>query len=145
MAAAAIACGARAGIPVLVDPKVPHVDYYRGATLITPNHHEAEAVAHMRIRSDDEAREAAQRFRERAGCRSVLVTRGEHGMWLHTPDGDTALAAEAREVADVTGAGDTVIGTMALGLAAGAPASPTPPGSPTAPPASSSASSGRLR
>ncbi len=118
VAAAAIACGARAGIPVLVDPKVPHVDYYAGATIITPNHHEAEAVAHMRIRSDDEAREAAQRFRERAGCRSVLVTRGEHGMWLHTPDGDTALAAEAREVADVTGAGDTVIGTMALGLAA---------------------------
>jgi D-glycero-beta-D-manno-heptose-7-phosphate kinase len=118
VAAAAIACGARAGIPVLVDPKVPHVDYYSGATIITPNHHEAEAVAHMRIRSDDEAREAARRFRERAGCRSVLVTRGEHGMWLHTPDGDTALAAEAREVADVTGAGDTVIGTMALGLAA---------------------------
>ena len=118
VAAAAIACGERAGIPVLIDPKVPHVDYYAGATIITPNHHEAEAVAHMRIRSDDDAREAARRFRERAGCRSVLVTRGEHGMWLHTPDGDTALGAEAREVADVTGAGDTVIGTMALGLAA---------------------------
>jgi D-beta-D-heptose 7-phosphate kinase/D-beta-D-heptose 1-phosphate adenosyltransferase len=107
------------GIPLLIDPKVPHVDYYCGATLITPNHHEAESVAHMRIRSDDEAREAARRFRERAGCESVLITRGEHGMWLHTPAGDTALAAEAREVADVTGAGDTVIGTIALGLAAG--------------------------
>ena len=100
---------------MLVDPKVPHIDYYRGATLITPNHHEAEAVAHMRIRSDDEAREAARRFRERAGCESVLITRGEHGMWLHAPDGDTELPAEAREVSDVTGAGDTVIGTMALG------------------------------
>jgi len=104
---------------VLIDPKVPHVDYYRGATIVTPNHHEAEAVTHMRIRSADEAADAARKFRERAGCESVLITRGEHGMWLHTPDGDTALDAEAREVADVTGAGDTVIGTMALGLAAG--------------------------
>jgi D-beta-D-heptose 7-phosphate kinase/D-beta-D-heptose 1-phosphate adenosyltransferase len=119
VAAAAIDAGRRAGIPVLVDPKVPHVDYYRGAALVTPNHHEAEAVAHMRIRSADEAREAARRFRDRAACGSVLITRGEHGMWLHTPEGDTALDAEAREVADVTGAGDTVIGTMALGLAAG--------------------------
>lgn len=119
VAAAAIRAAARAGIPVLVDPKVPHVDYYRGATLVTPNHHEAEAVTHMRIRSAAEAGVAARRFRERAGCESVLVTRGEHGMWLHTPDGDTSLDAEAREVADVTGAGDTVIGTIALGLAAG--------------------------
>jgi D-beta-D-heptose 7-phosphate kinase/D-beta-D-heptose 1-phosphate adenosyltransferase len=118
VAAAAIGAAKRAGVPALVDPKVSHVDYYGGATLITPNHHEAEAVAHIRIRSNEEAREAARRFRERAGCENVLVTRGEHGMWLHTALGDTALAAEAREVADVTGAGDTVIGTMALGLAA---------------------------
>jgi D-glycero-beta-D-manno-heptose-7-phosphate kinase len=120
VAAAAIEAGARAGIPVLVDPKVPHIEYYRGATIVTPNHHEAEAVAHVRIRSAESAAEAARRFRERAGCENVLITRGEHGMWLHTPDGDVALAAEAREVSDVTGAGDTVIGTMALALAAGA-------------------------
>ena len=119
VARAAIDAARRARLPVLIDPKVPHVDYYRGATIVTPNHHEAEAVTHMRIRSADEAAEAARRFRERTGCDSVLITRGEHGMWLHGPDGDTALNAEAREVADVTGAGDTVIGTMALGLAAG--------------------------
>jgi D-glycero-beta-D-manno-heptose-7-phosphate kinase len=119
VAAAAIEAGRRNRIPVLIDPKVPHVDYYHGATLITPNHHEAGAVAHMRIRSAEEAREAARRFRERTACASVLITRGEHGMWLHSGDGDTALDAEAREVSDVTGAGDTVIGTMALGLAAG--------------------------
>ena len=119
VAGAVIDAARRGGVSVLVDPKVPHVDYYRGATIVTPNHHEAEAVSHMRIRSADEAREAARRFRERAGCDSVLITRGEHGMWLHAPDGDTALDAEAREVADVTGAGYTVIGTMALGLAAG--------------------------
>ena len=108
------------GIPVLVDPKVPHIEYYAGATVITPNHHEAEAVTHMRIRSADEARQAAHRFRERAGCDSVLITRGEHGMWLLSPEGESDLHAEAREVADVTGAGDTVIAALALGLAAGA-------------------------
>jgi D-glycero-beta-D-manno-heptose-7-phosphate kinase len=120
VAAAAIAAGDRAGIPVLVDPKVPHVSYYGGATIITPNHHEAEAVAHVRIRSSNEAAEAARRFAERALCPNVLITRGEHGMWLHMPSADVELAAEAREVSDVTGAGDTVIGTMALALAAGA-------------------------
>lgn len=121
VAAAAIAAARRLGIPVLVDPKVPHIDYYAGATVITPNHHEAEAVTHMRIRSSDEARAAARRFRERAGCGSVLITRGEHGMMLLGPDGDAELAAEAREVSDVTGAGDTVIAAMTLALAAGAP------------------------
>ncbi len=121
VAMAAIQAGHRRGIPVLVDPKVPHIDYYGGATVITPNHHEAEAVTHLRIRTDDEARAAAARFRERASCESVLITRGEHGMWLLGPDGEAHLPAEAREVSDVTGAGDTVIATLALGLAAGAP------------------------
>ena len=121
VAAAAIAAARRLGIPVLVDPKVPHIDYYTGATVITPNHHEAEAVTHMRIRSSEEARAAARRFRERAECESVLITRGEHGMVLLGPEGDGELQAEAREVSDVTGAGDTVIATMTLALAAGAP------------------------
>jgi D-beta-D-heptose 7-phosphate kinase/D-beta-D-heptose 1-phosphate adenosyltransferase len=121
VAAAAIAAASGRRIPALIDPKVPHIDYYRGATLITPNHHEAEAVTHMRIRTSDEAFAAARRFRERAGCDAVLVTRGEHGMALHTADGDAELEAEAREVSDVTGAGDTVIATMTLALAAGAP------------------------
>lgn len=120
VAAAAIAAAQDRRIPVLVDPKVPHVDYYRGATVITPNHHEAEAVTHMRIRTPGDAAAAARRFRDRAGSDSVLITWGEHGMWLLTPDGETALTAEAREVSDVTGAGDTVIATMTLALAAGA-------------------------
>jgi D-beta-D-heptose 7-phosphate kinase/D-beta-D-heptose 1-phosphate adenosyltransferase len=121
VAAAAIAAARARGIPVLVDPKVPHVEYYAGATVITPNHHEAEAVTHMRIRSTEDAREAARRFRGRAGSDAVLITRGEHGMWLL--DGDRTeieLPAEAREVADVTGAGDTVISALALAVAAGA-------------------------
>jgi len=118
-AQAAIAGAKAKGVPSLVDPKVPHIEYYAGATVITPNHLEAEAVTLMRIRNTDGARAAAQRFRERARTESVLITRGEHGMWLLAPDGESDLPAEAREVSDVTGAGDTVIAAMALGLAGG--------------------------
>ena len=120
VAAGAIKAARGRRIPLLVDPKVPHIDYYAGATVITPNHHEAEAVAHMRIRTSEEALAAARRFRERAQCDCVLITRGEHGMTLLAADGEAELPAEAREVADVTGAGDTVVATMALALAAGA-------------------------
>ena len=109
-----------AGVPLLVDPKIPHIDYYESATLITPNHHEAEVATHMRIRTDEEARTAARAFRDRAGARGVLVTRGEAGLWLLDGEAEGALAATAREVADVTGAGDTVIATLTLALSAGA-------------------------
>jgi D-glycero-beta-D-manno-heptose-7-phosphate kinase len=118
-AQAAIEAAKARGVPSLVDPKVPHIDHYAGAALITPNHHEAEAVTLQRIRTAADARSAAQQFRERARCGSVLITRGEHGMWLLGTDGEFDLPAEAREVSDVTGAGDTVIAAMALGLAAG--------------------------
>ena len=120
VASAAVAAARKRGVPLLVDPKVAHIDYYAGATVITPNHHEAEAVTHMRIRTGPDAVAAAVRFRERACCESVLITRGEHGMTLLGPRGEAQLPAEAREVADVTGAGDTVIATMTLALAAGA-------------------------
>ena len=119
VAATAIGTARRHGIPVTVDPKVPHSDYYRGATLVTPNHHEAEAITHMRVRGDEDVTLCAQRVAEVTGCENVLITRGEHGMWLHTPHGDTGFPAEAREVSDVTGAGDTVIATLTLALAAG--------------------------
>jgi D-beta-D-heptose 7-phosphate kinase/D-beta-D-heptose 1-phosphate adenosyltransferase len=117
-AQAAIAGARDRGVPSLVDPKVPHIDDYAGASLVTPNHHEAEAVTLLRIRTAEEARTAAQKFRARARCEAVLITRGEHGMWLLSADGEFDLPAEAREVSDVTGAGDTVIAAMALGLAA---------------------------
>jgi D-beta-D-heptose 7-phosphate kinase/D-beta-D-heptose 1-phosphate adenosyltransferase len=126
VAAAAAKAANDHDIPLLVDPKVPHIEYYAGATVITPNHHEAEMVTHMRIRTDADAREAARRFRDRSRCTSVLITRGEHGMWLlagSASDGESMempLPAEAREVADVTGAGDTVISALALAFAAGA-------------------------
>jgi len=112
-----------AGAPLLVDPKVPVADRYRGATLITPNHHEAELMTQRAIRGPDDARAAARTLHERTGA-SVLITWGEHGMWVLDASGErpreTSLAAAAREVADVTGAGDTVIAALALSLAAGA-------------------------
>ena len=116
----AVLAAAGPGVPVLIDPKVPHIEYYAGGTLITPNHHEAETATHSRIRTHDEARAAARRFRERTGCDSVLITRGDQGMWLLADGSEGYLPAAAREVADVTGAGDTVIATTALALAAGA-------------------------
>jgi len=108
-------------IPVLVDPKIPHIDYYRGTTLVTPNHHEAEVATHMRIRTHEDAARAAHVFRDRTGCASVLITRGEHGMCLLDGAEEAHFPAVAREVADVTGAGDTVIATLALTLGTGAP------------------------
>ena len=113
-------------IPVLVDPKVPHLEYYAGCSLLTPNHHEAAVATHRAVRTDDETRIAAAELRRRVGCESVLITRGEAGMWLldgshaHGVSDEELLPAVAREVSDVTGAGDTVIATMALGLGAGA-------------------------
>ena len=106
--------------PLLVDPKIPHLAYYAGATLVTPNHHEAEVATHRRIRTDADAREAAHALRDQVHTDGVLITRGEHGLWLLDAEFEGPLAATAREVADVTGAGDTVIATLAVALAAGA-------------------------
>lgn len=108
------------GLPVIVDPKVPHIDYYAGAALVTPNHVEAESATNGRISSHEDARRAAIALRQRIGVESILITRGEHGMWLDHAGADGYLPATAREVADVTGAGDTVIATLALAIAAGA-------------------------
>jgi D-beta-D-heptose 7-phosphate kinase/D-beta-D-heptose 1-phosphate adenosyltransferase len=116
----AAVAAAGSDVAVLVDPKIPHIEYYAGAGVITPNHHEAEVATHSRVRSHDEARAAARVFRDRARCTGVLMTRGDQGMWLLSEDGEGYLPSAAREVSDVTGAGDTVIATLALSLAAGA-------------------------
>jgi rfaE bifunctional protein kinase chain/domain len=120
-------CARARGIPVLVDPKIPHLHLYSGVTLITPNQVEAEIATHLRIRSDDDARRAARALRDQVRCGSVVITRGEHGMWIldgsesgHTSLSEGVLPAATREVADVTGAGDTVISTLALALSGGA-------------------------
>ncbi len=109
------------GIPVLVDPKIRNFDSYRPATLVTPNHHEALRLTNTEEDTDEGLKRAAHLLRERLGCESVLITRGEHGMMLlerhHEP---VYVKTVAREVYDVTGAGDTVIATLAASLAAGA-------------------------
>jgi D-beta-D-heptose 7-phosphate kinase/D-beta-D-heptose 1-phosphate adenosyltransferase len=107
------------GLPVIVDPKVPHIDYYAGATLVTPNHVEAESATNIRIATDEDARRAAAALRQRLRVENVVITRGEHGMWVSQAGVDGHLPAAAREVADVTGAGDTVIAVLALAIAAG--------------------------
>jgi D-beta-D-heptose 7-phosphate kinase/D-beta-D-heptose 1-phosphate adenosyltransferase len=108
-------------IPVLVDPKIRNFDAYRPANLVTPNHHEALRVANLDEDNNQTLQEAAQIIRSRLGCNAVLITRGEAGMML--VEGDAApvyVETAAREVFDVTGAGDTVIATLAAALAAGA-------------------------
>src|SRR4030095_16744582 len=107
-------------VPLLGDPKISHLDYYTGATLLTPNNAEAEAATHTRIRTNADAYAAARSLRDRLSCKGVLITRGEAGMWLLDESGEGHLPAAAREVADVTGAGDTVTATLALAMAAGA-------------------------
>ncbi len=119
----AAAVGAANGTPVIVDPKVPDAARYLGVTLLTPNHHEAELMTGTRIRTADDARRAARSLHA-ATQGNVLITWGEHGMWLLDASASTtvelAIPATAREVADVTGAGDTVVATLALALACGA-------------------------
>ena len=122
--AAVLAAARDRGQAVLVDPKIPHLDLYRGVTLLTPNQMEAETATHCRIRTDEEAREAARRLQARLDCDSVVITRGEQGMWVldggTTPATEANFASAALEVSDVTGAGDTVIATIAIALASGA-------------------------
>jgi D-beta-D-heptose 7-phosphate kinase/D-beta-D-heptose 1-phosphate adenosyltransferase len=106
-------------IPVLVDPKGADFDKYAGASLITPNLAEFEAVV-GRCADEDELVEKAQLLCDQSSFDAVLITRSEHGMTLIPSDGDVFhLPTRAREVYDVTGAGDTVISTLAAALAAG--------------------------
>jgi rfaE bifunctional protein kinase chain/domain len=108
-------------VPVIVDPKVEHFGYYKGVTVITPNHLEATQAAGLHGDGDVTIQEAGETIRQRLGCHSVLVTRGEKGMSLfETNKEGWHLPTQARQVYDVTGAGDTVVSTLALALSSGA-------------------------
>ena len=109
-----------AGKPVLVDPKGSDYARYAGASVITPNRSELMQVAGTWQDEADLERKAAA-LRERLGLQALLLTRSEEGMSLFEASGAAHVKAQVREVADVTGAGDTVIATMALMLACGLP------------------------
>ncbi|HVO23406.1 MAG TPA: D-glycero-beta-D-manno-heptose-7-phosphate kinase [Candidatus Margulisiibacteriota bacterium] len=106
---------------LIVDPKKPNFAHYRGLTLATPNVVEAAEAAGIEIRDEAGLLAAGSRLLERWDAEALLITRGEHGMTLFTHDGLVRhFPTAARQVFDVTGAGDTVVATCALALAAGA-------------------------
>jgi D-beta-D-heptose 7-phosphate kinase/D-beta-D-heptose 1-phosphate adenosyltransferase len=108
-------------VPVLVDPKLRNFQQYRPATLVTPNHLEALRMSDTEDHSDDGSHNAARIIQQKLGCDAVLITRGDRGMMLLEAGGQPIyVETAAREVYDVTGAGDTVIATLAGALAAGA-------------------------
>ena len=111
--------GRSRNIPVIVDPKGSDFTKYRGATLITPNLTEFEAVMGGSHNEEELVNKGLRLVRE-LNLEAILITRGEHGMTLIRPDSpELHLPARAQEVFDVTGAGDTVISVLAASMAAG--------------------------
>lgn len=107
------------GRTVLIDPKGDDYARYRGADILTPNRSELRQVVGAWASEADLA-QRAEALRSRLGLQRLLLTRSEEGMTLFDPQGNFHMPAQAREVFDVSGAGDTVIGTLAAMLAAGA-------------------------
>jgi D-beta-D-heptose 7-phosphate kinase/D-beta-D-heptose 1-phosphate adenosyltransferase len=119
-----VSLAGRNGAFVVVDPKRSDFSFYRGCTVITPNKSEAEAALGGRELSGDlEILSGGKALLRKCGARAILITRGEEGMSLVERGGKAFfhIPAQARQVFDVTGAGDTVIGTLAVGMGAGAP------------------------
>jgi len=105
---------------VVVDPKPQHKSLYKGATVITPNHLEACQMANSEVVNGEEIKEIGKRLSSELET-AILLTRGEKGMSLFEKSGDSVtIPAQAKEVYDVTGAGDTVVATIALALSSGA-------------------------
>lgn len=106
---------------VTVDPKEEHFHYYKGVTAITPNHYEAAQAAGIKVKDNDSLIKIGKTLLSKLKCEAVLTTLGENGMQLFEKKGRiTHIPTVARDVFDVSGAGDTVIGTFTLALAAGA-------------------------
>jgi rfaE bifunctional protein kinase chain/domain len=109
------------GIAIVLDPKSRSFVHYQPVTVITPNHYEAAEAAGVEIDGESAVVEAGRKILASIDCRAVLITRGEEGMSLFTDDGQVShIPTVAREVYDVTGAGDTVLATLGLALVAGA-------------------------
>jgi D-beta-D-heptose 7-phosphate kinase/D-beta-D-heptose 1-phosphate adenosyltransferase len=111
----------RRGVRIIVDPKKPNYAHFHDVTLATPNQTEAADAAEIDIRDERTLRSAGKALIERWQAEAILITRGEHGMSLFKRTGELRhFPTAARDVFDVTGAGDTVVATCALALAAGA-------------------------
>ncbi len=111
------------GVPVLVDPKVDDLGVFRGATVVTPNLREFEVVAGRKLpeAGTQEFADLVREHREEAGLGALLVTLGERGIFVSPQTGDVErVESTTRDVYDVTGAGDTLIAALALGMAVGA-------------------------
>src|SRR3989338_286353 len=116
-----ISLAKKKGKPVAVDPKVSHFDFYKYATIVTPNNDEASKASGIEIENEAGLLRAGEVLLNKLGSDAVLITRGEHGMSLFENNGEiTHIPTVAKEVYDVSGAGDTVIGTVALSMASGA-------------------------
>lgn len=120
---AAIGAAQAQGKIVCLDPKIRNFNHYRKVDVITPNQLEAERVTNIEIIDESSLSAAAHCIRDMLDCKTVLITRGEHGMSLLDRQGEiTHIPTVAREIYDVTGAGDTVISAFTAALAAGATA-----------------------
>ncbi len=112
---------ARQGVPVFVDPRPRHAAFYRPITVLTPNRREAEVISGVAIHSEKDLHRAGERLLDMTEAEAVLITLGAQGMALLERGGSLRhIETLAREVYDVTGAGDTVVATLALARAAGA-------------------------
>ncbi|MBW1798604.1 MAG: D-glycero-beta-D-manno-heptose-7-phosphate kinase [Deltaproteobacteria bacterium] len=107
-------------IIIAVDPKTGNFEYYHEVDVITPNHHEAGTYCGFEIIDEDTLTQAGKMMLDELNCRSVLITQGKDGVTLFENGGEiTHIPTVAKKVFDVTGAGDTVIGTFSLALASG--------------------------
>jgi len=106
------------GKPILIDPKGSDFSRYREATVITPNRAELQQVIGPWL-TEAELQDKCQNLRQKLGLQAILLTRSEEGMTLFDAQGTEHVSAQARDVFDVTGAGDTVIATLATAVAAG--------------------------
>jgi D-beta-D-heptose 7-phosphate kinase/D-beta-D-heptose 1-phosphate adenosyltransferase len=105
---------------VLVDPKPKNFSFYKGATIVTPNTKEAAEASGISISDESSLKKAGRKLLRRLKCEALVVTRGDEGMAIFEPHQEFFVHTVAKEVYDVTGAGDTVIGTIAMALATGA-------------------------
>ncbi len=115
------ALGGLRGKTIIVDPRVGTFSLYEGADIITPNRHEAEVALGKRIDDEESLQEGGKTFLANLNCQGVLITLGEEGMCLFQREDEVAhIPTLAREVYDVSGAGDTVVATLSLALSVGA-------------------------